>query len=733
MPLAFVILPVLIPINLYGGRGSVGAVSGLDRISWTNVASNRTDHYWAHLCLSLVVVLWVCRIFWYETDCYTRLRQKRMVSQLNQASGTTVLVTDIPQHLQSPEDLKSMYNIYPGGVRNVWCQRDYSRLTQKIQERDMWVSTLEAAETRLLQRVQSLHQASKGQVHNSHPGQPLWMRYLSQDKREHCTLPAFGISWLPSLPYIGKRVDVIDHCRERLATLNAMILQEQKSLTDFKVQGSALVQFNKPLGAHMACRSVHHPSPHRMASKQVEETSRHIIWRNVSMGWYERYVRTITVGALIVSLCFACIFPVAFTGLLSQLNYLASIWPHLSWLMDLPGWLQGVLQGVLPPCLLAAITIILPIILERLILEQGVHTDTTAELLLQDYYFGFLFLQLFLVISVSSSVAAILDGLSQDFESLAASIALNLPKAGNYFFSYIILQGLSVSAGALLRLPRLLGCLSAPLWDNTAREKWKRSREPQIRWGTFFPVYTNLAAIGLIYSVVSPLILVFNIVTFCLFLLVQEYNVVNVARFNTDTGGLIYPKAINQLFTGLYVMELYLIGLFFLVRDEQNRAACIGQGVIMIFVLCITIIYQTVLNHAYDPLLKSLPVMLSDIHSAEELTRGSESSSAFPILQALDRLEVLNTILGRCIKIPQINTTGASVEFDEVKDDALHAAQPVVWLPKDYLGISDDEIKQTQRVSKDIKISNDNANLDSRAKVHIYGPPPENDEHYESA
>lgn len=207
----------------------------------------------------------------------------------------------------------------------------------------------------------------------------------------------------------------------------------------------------------------------------------------------------------------------------------------------------------------------------------------------------------------------------------------------------------------------------------------------------------------------------------------------NVARFNTDTGGLIYPKAIKQLFTGLYVMEVYLIGLFFLVRDEQNQAACIGQGVIMIFVLCITIIYQTVLSHAYDPLLKSLPVMLSDRHSAQEFRRGSESGSAFPILQALDGLEVLNTVLGRCTETPQINTTDASVKFEEVKDDALHAAQPVVWLPKDSLGVSDDEIKQTQRVSKDIKISNDNAELDSRAKVHIYGPPPDSGEHCQSA
>ncbi len=107
----------------------------------TNIASTRTDRYWAHLCLSVVVVLWVCRVFWYETRCYTRLRQKRMMSQLRKASGTTILVTDIPENLLSKEHLKRLYDIYPGGVRRVWLQRDYSKLKQKIQEREEWALT----------------------------------------------------------------------------------------------------------------------------------------------------------------------------------------------------------------------------------------------------------------------------------------------------------------------------------------------------------------------------------------------------------------------------------------------------------------------------------------------------------------------------------------------------------------------------------------------------------------
>ena len=85
-----------------------------------------------------------------------------------------------------------------------------------------------------------------------------------------------------------------------------------------------------------------------------------------------------------------------------------------------------------------------------------------------------------------------------------------------------------------------------------------------------------------------------------------------VLRFNTDTGGLTYHRAINQLFIGLYVMQLYLAVLFFLVRDENGGFACIGQGAMMVLVLLCTWTYQNMLNQAYKPLLKQLPLLSED-------------------------------------------------------------------------------------------------------------------------
>ena len=53
-------------------------------------------------------------------------------------------------------------------------------------------------------------------------------------------------------------------------------------------------------------------------------------------------------------------------------------------------------------------------------------------------------------------------------------------------------------------------------------------------------------------------------------------SIMTVVTFNTDTGGLAYIKALFQLFLGLYYIEIYLIELFFLVRDNKIRIVCIS-------------------------------------------------------------------------------------------------------------------------------------------------------------
>ena len=71
------------------------------------------------------------------------------------------------------------------------------------------------------------------------------------------------------------------------------------------------------------------------------------------------------------------------------------------------------------------------------------------------------------------------------------------------------------------------------------------------------------------------------------------YNFMFVFDFVTDTGGLAFPKAIQQTFVGVYFLELCLTGLFFLVRNpDGNGVPCKGQGILMVVLIVLTMTFQ---------------------------------------------------------------------------------------------------------------------------------------------
>ncbi|KAL2044420.1 hypothetical protein N7G274_003125 [Stereocaulon virgatum] len=393
-----------------------------------------------------------------------------------------------------------------------------------------------------------------------------------------------------------------------------------------------------------------------------------------------------------------------------------------------PAWLSGIIQGVLPQLMLVALTALLPLILRVITGWQGLSTETTVELSLQKCYFVFLFVQNFLTVSFSSSITAIAQDLLHGPTSAAALLARNLPKASIYSFSYLTLQGLSVSAGAFLQAGGLINWLVlAPWTDRTPRQKWERQIGlPEIRWGTFYPLYTDLACIGLIYSIIAPLILPFSVATFSLFWFVFRYNLLYVSAFPYDTGGQLYPTALKQLFTGVYTMELCLIGLFLSIRNDQGVFTGIGQAVIMMIATTLRVIYQLLLGNIFSSFLKYLPASPKDRED-----KGGESNGNLSA-PALDHLRHLgHTCYGwmrPSKEVPQdLQESVDELARNELgitdrrgyKHEAADHRSPVVWIPKDDLGISEDEIAYARNYFSDIRISNEFADIDIKGRLEI--------------
>jgi hypothetical protein len=187
---------------------------------------------------------------------------------------------------------------------------------------------------------------------------------------------------------------------------------------------------------------------------------------------------------------------VALTGLLSQIIYITQAVSWLSWINELPQSFLGLLQGVLPPTLVAILMKGFVVALNYLVQKQGISSRSHIDLKIQDYYFYFLFTQVTLVVSLSAGLTAIANEMVHG-ASLAATLAKNLPKASNYFLSYILLQGLSISANSLLRIDRLIGrFILGPIFDKSVTQMMTRRRGQDLEWGTFVPVFTNLSCIG---------------------------------------------------------------------------------------------------------------------------------------------------------------------------------------------------------------------------------------------
>ena len=121
-----------------------------------------------------------------------------------------------------------------------------------------------------------------------------------------------------------------------------------------------------------------------------------------------------------------------------------------------------------------------------------------VELTTQNYYFAFQIVQVFLVVTIASAATSVVTSIIANPSSAASLLAKNIPRASNFYVSYIILQGLTFSAGALLQIGGLIvGKILGRLFDSTPRKMYKRwSNLAGLGWGTVYPVFTMLTVIG---------------------------------------------------------------------------------------------------------------------------------------------------------------------------------------------------------------------------------------------
>ncbi|KAL1838165.1 hypothetical protein VTJ49DRAFT_2967 [Mycothermus thermophilus] len=674
-----IVWPVLLPVNKTGNSG----LAELESLTIGNIKLG--TRFYAHAlvawCFFGFVLFIICR----ECVYFINLRQAYLLSPnySQRLSSRTVLFTCIPQPYLDEAKLRKLFG---DAVKTIWLVQDTSALRALVDDRDGTADRLQEAEVRLIRlanaaRLKQLGKqpafstlsthlddpiprpdnvphddAEKGQALDSaiqfaqrqlsaldnptldKPTDPEYTHPYGLDPSLPDVRGSVAALWIPvqSRPHyrpignFGRRVDTIRWTRARLKVLNREIwnLRRRHHRGDGAPLNAAFIEFDSQASAQAAFQIVAHHQPLNMSPCYIGLQPDEIIWSALRIRWWEHIMRRFFMMCVIAAAVIFWSIPSVLVGMVTNISELSRMVFFLSWIMKLPGPILGVIQGLLPALGLSWLMAAVPWMLRGCARVAGVPSHALVELYVQHAYFFFQVVQVFLVTTLTSAASASVVDIIQNPLGVKDMLSENLPKASNFYLSYILIQCLASGATTLANLGDLIRHqLIFKTLSNPRRRfyRWRRLR--RVHWGSEFPRFTNLGVIAISYSCIAPLVLVFAGLGMLFVSYVYRYSLVYVYDSKFDTKGLFYPRALMQLMTGLYIAQICLVGLFAL-------KTAVGPMMLTIIFLIFTGLVHVSLNDAVTRLLYNLPRTLTlekdKGDRAEDERPGEETSRAEP-------------------------------------------------------------------------------------------------------
>lgn len=250
----------------------------------------------------------------------------------------------------------------------------------------------------------------------------------------------------------------------------------------------------------------------------------------------------------------------------------------------------------------------------------------------------------------------------------------------------------------------------------------------------------------------------FAVIGLFLFYFAYRYNFLFVYDTGVDMKGLGYPRALQQLFVGLYIAEICLLGLF---ATRLNNVGAIGPFVLIILLIVFTALYHVSLNSALTPLIKFLPktVEAEERQSLLAAADGVDTAAAHDDVEAAQLGEGKETVADTAVTtaasngvgtaqaphkkpnlftkflkphvyndystmrrvVPSLVTAADALDEGLVRDAYLPppvwAETPQLLIPRDEMGVSRQECRDTEKVG--VPCSDGAAHLNEKNKIIV--------------
>ncbi|XP_066366893.1 CSC1-like protein At4g02900 [Miscanthus floridulus] len=555
VPIALLAFSVLVPVNWTSGtlENEKGlSYDEIDKLSISNLGKG-SKRFWAHIAMSYVFTFWTFFVLYHEYKVVTTMRLRFLANQNRRPDQYTVLVRNVPP---DPDESVSEHVEHFFAVNHrdhylshqiVYNANHLSGLVEKKKGLQNWLIYYE----------------------NKHAKNPA--------KRPKIKTGLWGL-W-------GQRVDAIEYYQKEIEDLCKQEDEErQKVITDPNyIMPAAFVSFKTQWGAAVCAQTQQTSNPTVWLTEWAPEP-RDIFWANLAIPFVELSVRRLIVAVAFFFLTFFFMIPIAIVQSLANLEEIVKVLPFLKPIIERNS-LQAVIQGFLPGIVLKIFLILLPTILMAMSKIEG-HTSLSGlDRKTAMKYYIFLFVNVFLGSVITGTAFQQLDNfIHQSANKIPEVIGESIPMKATFFMTYIMVDGWSGIAAEVLRLKALvIFHIKNAFLVRTEHDREQAMDPGSLDFYNSEPRLQLYFLLGLVYAVVTPMLLPFIIVFFSLAYLVFRHQIINVYSQHYESGAQFWPDVHMRLIIALIVSQILLLGLLSTQEAEKSTVALLPLPVLSIW------------------------------------------------------------------------------------------------------------------------------------------------------
>ncbi|KAJ0535581.1 putative calcium-dependent channel, 7TM region phosphate [Helianthus annuus] len=374
------------------------------------------------------------------------------------------------------------------------------------------------------------------------------------------------------------KIDLVEYYEKKLEELEDNA-RTQQSLLSGKEVPAAFVSFKSRLGAAVVLHVQQGENPTEWLTERAPEPE-DVYWPFFSASFISRWIGNVMV-------IFAC-------GL-TNLDQLETWFPFLKGVLNI-AFISQVITGYLPSLILKMFLYLVPPVMIMLSSIQGYVANSQIEKSACNKMLWFTIWNIFFANVLSGSVLYRVNIFLEPKE-VPNILAVAVPGQATFFVTYVVTNGWTSTASELLRLMPLVSNFVGRIFFTKADEKFEL---PSLPYSSEIPSILLFGLLGITYFFLSPLILPFLLVYYCLAYIIYRHQLLNVYSPKFETGGTFWPIVHNSMVFSLILMHMIAVGIFGLKKLPLASSLTIPLPII-------TLLFNSYCRKRFLPVFKGYP------------------------------------------------------------------------------------------------------------------------------